>query len=157
MGGRGWMMGGGGRVPLAVFPILFSSACATAGGTARLEGAPGGPAGNEVSAPISSLERVDRSDSPIPTLLVENASGDHITVRLNGFRLGTATGGRNCLLIPQIVGQIRLEFDPVGMDPQLAWPVYLEESSHWRVSIEPGDRLEYDLSSLRPAERSCRR
>ena len=147
-------MGGRGGVPLAVFLVLFSSACAMAGGSARLEGAPGG---NDVSAPISSVERGDRADSWTPTLLVENASGDHITVRLNGFRLGTATGGRNCMLIPQVVGQIRLEFDPVGMDPQLAWPVYLEESSHWRVSIEPGDRLEYDLSSLRPAEGSCRR
>ena len=157
MGGRGWMMGGRGRVPLAVFLILFSSACATAGGTARLEGAPGGPAGNQVSAPISSLERVDRSDSPIPTLLVENASGDHIAVRLNGFRLGTATGGRNCLLIPRLVGEMMLEFDPVGMDAQLAWPISLTESLHWRVSVEPGDRLKYDLSSLTPAEGSCRR
>ncbi len=147
-------MGGRGRVPLAVFLVLFFSACATAGGYARFEGAPGG---NDVSVPISSVERGDRADSWIPTLLVENASGDPITVRLNGFRLGTATGGRNCMLIPQVVGQIRLEFDPVAMDPQLSWPVYLEESSHWRVSIEPGDRLEYDLSSLRPAERSCMR
>ena len=146
-------MGGRGRVPLAVFLVLFFSACAAAGGSARFEGAPGG---KDVSAPISSVERGDRSDSWIPTLLVENASGDHITVRLNGFRLGTATGGRSCIQIPQLVGQIRLEFDPVGTDPQLAWPVYLEESSHWRVSIEPGDRLEYDLSSLRPAEGSCR-
>ncbi len=147
-------MGGRGRVPVAVFLVLFSSACAMAGGSARLEGAPGG---NDVSAPISSVEHGDRSASGMPTLLVENASGDHITVRLNGFRLGTATGGRNCILIPQVVGQIRLEFDPVGMDPQLAWPVYLEKSSHWRVSIGPGDRLEYDLSWLTPAESSCRR
>ena len=147
-------MGGRGRVPLAVFLVLFLSACAIAGGSARLEGAPGRI---DVSAPISSAERGDRSNSRIPTLLVENASGDHITVRLNGFRLGTATGGRNCIQIPQLVGQLLLEFDPVGMDPQLAWPVYLEESLHWRVSIEPGGRLKYDLSSLTPAVRSCRR
>ncbi len=146
-------MGGRGRVPLAVFLVLFFGACATAGGSARFEGAPDR---NDVSAPISSVERGDRSDSWIPTLLVENASGDHITVRLNGFRLGTATGGRNCLLIPRIVGQIMLEFDPVGMDPQLAWPAYLEESLHWRISIEPGGALKYDLASLRPAESSCR-
>ncbi len=137
-----------------MFLILFLSACATAGGSARLEGAPGG---NEASAPIWSVERADRSDSWIPTLLVENASGGHIAVRLNGFRLGTATGGRNCMLIPQLVGEIVLEFDPVGMDPQLAWPVSLTESLHWRVSVEPGDRLKYDLSSLTPAESSCRR
>ncbi len=147
-------MGGRGRVPLAVFLILFSSACATAGGSARLEGTPGR---DEVSAPISSLGRGDRSDWWIPTLLVENASGEHIAVRLNGFRLGTATRGRNCVLIPQLVGEITLEFAPVGMDPQLAWPVYLEESLHWRVRVEPGDRLKYDLGSLTPAESSCRR
>ncbi len=147
-------MGGRGRVPLAGLLILFSSACAAAGGSARLGGA---PRGDELSALISGVERADRRDARIPTLLVENASGDHITVRLNGFRLGTATGGRNCILIPQIVGEIRLEFDPVGMDPQLAWPVHLEESLHWRVSLEPGDRLEYDLSTLRAAASSCRR
>ena len=88
---------------------------------------------------------------------MENASGAHIAVRLNGFRLGTATGGHNCILIPQLVGEIMLEFDPVGMDPQLTWPVSLDESLHWRISVEPGDRLKYDLSSLRPAESSCRR
>ena len=147
-------MGGRGRVPVAVFLILFLSACATAGGSARLEGAPGR---DYVSAPISSVERADRSDSWMPTLLVENASGAHIAVRLNGFRLGTATGGHNCILIPQLVGEIMLEFDPVGLDPQTAWPVYLEESLHWRVGVEPGDRLKYDLSSLTPAESSCRR
>ena len=161
-------MSGRGRVPLVVYLILFSSACATAGGSARLagslrspEGSPrdleGLPGGHEGSAPISRVERGNRSDSRIPTLLVENASGDHIAVRLNGFRLGTATGGRNCILIPQLVGEIMLEFDPVGMDPQLTWPVSLDESLHWRVSVEPGDRLKYDLSSLRPAESSCRR
>ena len=145
-------MSGRGRVPLAVYLILFSSACATAGGSARLEGFPGR---DEGSAPISRLDRTSRSDSRIPTLLVENASGDHIAVRLNGFRLGTATGGRNCIPIPKAVGKIVLEFDPVGMDSQLAWPVHLGESLHWRVRLEPGGTLKYDLSFLTPAESSC--
>ena len=146
MSGRG--------VPLAVYLILFSSACATAGGSARLEGFHGR---DEGSAPISRLDRTNRSDSRIPTLLVENASGDHIAVRLNGFRLGTATGGRNCIPIPKVVGKIMLEFDPVGMDSQLAWPVHLGESLHWRVRLEPGGKLKYDLPFLTPAESSCRR
>ena len=110
-------MSGRGRVPLAVYLILFSSACATAGGSARLEGFPGR---DEGSAPISRVDGTNRSESRIPTLLVENASGDHIAVRLNGFRLGTATGGRNRIPIPKAVGKIVLEFDPVGMDSQLA-------------------------------------
>ncbi len=147
-------MGGRGRVPLVVFLVLFFGACATAGGSARLEGAPGG---NEVSAPISSVERGDRSDSWIPTLLVENTSGEHIAVRLNGFRLGTATSGRNCIEIPQTVGEIVLEFVPLGTRPQLAWPVRLEESLHWRVRVGPGGRLKYDLTALTPAESGCRR
>ncbi len=147
-------MGGRGRVPLAVFLTLFLSACATSGGSARLAGAPGG---NEVSVPISSLERADRSDSRIPTLLVENNSGDHIAVRLNGFRLGTVTAGRNCIQIPQTVGEIVLEFDPLGARPQFTLPVYVGESLHWRVRLGPGDRLKYDLGSLTPAESSCRR
>ncbi len=147
-------MGGRGRVPLAVYLILFSSACSTAGGSARLEGF---PRGDEGSAPISSVDGATRSDSWIPTLLVENTSGDHIAVRLNGFRLGTATGGRNCILIPPVFGEIVLEFVPLGTRPQFAWPVHLGESLHWRVSVEPGDRLKYDLSSLTPAESSCRR
>ncbi len=147
-------MGGRGRVPLAVFLILFSSACATAGGSARLEGF---PRGDEGSAPISSVARMNRSDSSIPTLLVENTSGDHIAVRLNGFRLGTATSGRNCIEIPQTVGEIVLEFVPLGTRPQLAWPVHLGESLHWRVRVGPGDRLKYDLTALTPAESSCRR
>ncbi len=145
-------MGGGGRVPLAVFLVLFSGACATAGGSSRLEGAPGG---NEASAPTSSVERADRFDAWIPTLLVENASGDPITVRLNGTTLGTATTGRNCILIPLNVGEIVLEFVPVGMDPQLAWPVHLSESRHWSVNVGPGDTLKRDLSSLAPAESTC--
>ena len=145
-------MGGRGRVRLAVFLILFSSACRTAGGSARLEGAPGG---TEVSAPISSVEGVDRSDSRIPTLLVENTSGHHIAVRLNGFRLGTATGGRSCMPISRLAGEITLEFDPAGVDPELAWPIHLGESLHWRVRIGPGVRLKYDLGSLAPAESSC--
>ncbi len=149
-----WMMGGRGRVPLAVFLTLFLSACATAGGSARLEGTPGG---TEVSAPISSLERANRSDSRIPTLLVENASGNHVAVRLNGFRLGTATAGRNCIQIPRTAGEIVLELVPVGMPPQLAWPIHLGESLHWRVTVGPGGTLKYDLSSLTPAESGCRR
>ncbi len=147
-------MGGRGRVPLAVFLVLFFGACATAGGSARFEGAPDR---NDVSAPISSVERGDRSDSWIPTLLVENASGDQIALRLNGFRLGTATGGRTCIQIPQTVGEIVLEFVPLGTSPQLAWPVHLGESLHWRVRVGPGGRLKYDISSLMPAESSCRR
>ena len=147
-------MGGRGRVPLAVFLILFLSACATADGSARFEGASGG---NEDSAPISSLKLADRSDSWIPTLLVDNASGDHIAVRVNGFRLGTATGGRNCILIPQVFGEIVLEFVPLGTHPQFALPVHLGESLHWRVRVGPGGRLKYDLSFLTPAESSCRR
>ncbi len=147
-------MGGRGRVPLAAFLTLLLSACAASGGSVRIEDAPGG---NEVSSPISSLERGDRSDSWIPTLLVENASGDHIAIRLNGFRLGTATGGRNCILIPPVFGEIVLEFVPLGTRSQFAWPVHLAESLHWRVRIEPGGRLEHDLSFLTPAESSCRR
>ena len=147
-------MGGRGRVPLAVFLTLFLSACATAGGSARLEGTLGG---TEVSAPISSLERANRSDSRIPTLLVENASGNHIAVRLNGFRLGTANAGRNCIQIPRTAGEIVLEFVPVGMRPQLAWPIHLREGLHWRVTVGPGGTLKYDLSSLTPAESGCRR
>ena len=154
-------MGGRGRVPLVVYLILFSSACATAGGSARLEGVPrsleGSPRKHEGSAPIPRVERANRSNSSIPTLLVENASGDHIAVRLNGFRLGTATGGRNCILIPQVFGEIVLEFVPLGTRPQFAWPVHLGESLHWRVRIEPGGRLKHDLSFLTPAESSCRR
>ena len=148
-------MGGGGRVPLAVFLILFLSACSTAGGSARFEGVQGG---DEGSAPISSVARANRSDSWILTLLVENASGGPIAVRLNGFRLGTAIGGRNCIQIPQTVGEIVLEFVPLGTRPQLAWPVDLRESLHWRVTVGPGATpLKYDLSSLTPAEGSCRR
>ena len=146
-------MGGRGRVPLAVL-ILFLSACATAGGSARLEGPQGG---DEVAARISSVERTNRSDSWIPTLLVENASGRHIAVRLNGFRMGTASGGRNCIQIPQTVGKIVLEFVPLGMRPQLARPVYLVESLHWRVRVGPGGTLKHDLSSLTPVESSCMR
>ena len=145
-------MGGGGRVPLAVFLILFSGACATAGGSSRLEGAPGGDGD---SAPTSSVERADRFDAWIPTLLVENASGDPITVRLNGTTLGTATAGRSCMLIPLNVGEMVFEFVPVGMDPQLAWPVQMRESRHWRVNVGPGGTLKRDLSSLAPAESSC--
>ena len=145
-------MGGSGRVPIAVFLILFLSACATAGGSARLAGA---PRGSEGSAPISSVERADRSDQRLPTLLVENALGRHIAVRLNGFRLGTATGGRSCIRIPQTVGEIALEFVPLGMDPQLAWPVHLLESSHWRVKVGLGVTLRNDLFLLTPAESSC--
>ncbi len=131
-------MGGGGRVPLVVFLILFSGACATAGGP----------------SPTSSVD-ADRFDSWIPTLLVENASGDPIAVRLNGTTLGTATVGRNCMLIPLNVGEIVFEFVPVGMDPELAWPVHLEQSRHWHVNVGPGDTLKRDLSSLAPAESSC--
>ncbi len=61
------------------------------------------------------------------------------------------------MLIPQSAREIMLEFDPVGMDAQFAWPISLTESLHWRVSVEAGDRLKYDLSSLTPAEASCRR
>ncbi len=147
-------MGRRGRVPLAVYLILFSSACAKAGGSARLEGF---PRGDDGSAPISSVARMNRSDSSIPTLLVENTSGDHIAVRLNGFRLGTATSGRNCIEIPQTVGEIVLEFVPLGTPPQLAWPIHLGESLHWRVTVGPGSRLKYDLTALTPAESGCRR
>ncbi len=147
-------MGGRGRVPLAVYLILFSSACAKAGGSARLERF---PRGDDGSAPVSSVEPATRSDPWIPTLLVENTSGDHIAVRLNGFRLGTATSGRNCIQIPQTVGEIVLEFVPLGTHPQLAFPIHLGQSLHWRVRVGPGGRLKYDLTSLTPAESGCRR
>ena len=146
--------------PLAAFLTLLLSACAASGRSGRIEDAPGGneiSGRNEVSAPISSREPWDRSDSRIPTLLVENASGNHIAVRLNGFRLGTATAGRTCMRIPRTVGEIVLEFVSFGMRPELAWPVHLGESLHWRVRVGPGDRLRYVLGSLTPAEGSCRR
>ncbi len=164
------MRGGCGRVPLAVFLALLSSGCATSGGSARLENGPGGnedlPGGNEVSggnqvsAANSSVEREDRADrfdSRIATLLVENSSGFPIAVRLNGFRVGTATSGRSCIELSQRVGEILLEFVPFASSPQVAWPIHLGESLHWRVSVGPGKRLKYDLGSLRPAQRSCRR
>ena len=132
-------MGGGGKVPLAMLLVLFSGgACATGGG----------------SSPSSSVES-DRFDSWIPSLLVENASGDPITVRLNGTTLGTATAGRSCLLIPLNVGEIVVEFVPAGMDPLLAWPVHLDDSRHWRVSVGTNGTLKQDLSSLTPAESTC--
>ncbi len=115
------------------------------------------PLGDEGSAPISSVERATRSDSWIPTLLVENTSGDPIAVRLNGFRLGTATSGRNCIRLPRTVGEIVLEFVPLGRHQQLAFPIHLGESLHWRVRVGPGGWLKYDLTSMTPAESSCRR
>jgi len=102
------------------------------------------------------VEGADRFDAWIPTLLVENASGDPITVRLNGTTLGTATAGRSCMLIPLNVGEMVFEFVPVGMDPQLARPVHLEESLHWRVEVGRRGTLEHDLSSLKPAAGSCK-
>ena len=104
----------------------------------------------------ATLEVTEVSEGgSVPTLLVDNVSDDHFAVRLNGLTLGTATGGRNCMLIPLEVGDIVLEFVPVGMDPQLARPVHLEESLHWRVKVGQRGTLEHDLFSLRPAAGSC--
>ena len=71
--------------------------------------------------------------------------------------MGTATAGRNCIQIPRTAGEIVLELVPVGMPPQLAWPIHLGESLHWRVTVGPGGTLKYDLSSLTPTESGCRR
>ncbi len=107
------------------------------------------------SAPTSSAVRAARYGSGIPTLLVDNVSGDHFTVRLNGLTLGTAGAGRSCLLVPMEVGDVVLEFVPVGMDPQLARPVQLGQSLHWRVEVGRRTTLGHDLFSLKPAASSC--
>ena len=94
--------------------------------------------------------------SLLPTLLVENSSGYHIAVRMNGDRSGTATQGRTCIPIPQLAGPIDLEFVALGMAPLLAWSVYLEESPHWQIQFRPGVTIKYDVLSLSPTDRSCR-
>jgi len=147
-------MGGWGRVSLGAFLLVFSSACATAGGTARLEGF---TRGDEDVASLARVERGDRRESWRPTLLVENYSGEHIAVRVNGFRIGTAAGGRTCISIPQVIGPVAVEFAPLGSDPQTAWPVHLASSSHWRVELRPGNRLKYDVQWVRPAANGCER
>ncbi len=147
-------MGGSGRVPLGVFLLVFTSACATAGGSALLGGLPWG---DEDAASLRRMEPGDRSDSWRPTLLVENSSGEQIAVRVNGSRVGTATGGRTCIRIPRVMGPLVLEFDPVGTDSELALPVYLESSIHWKVEVRPGPTLKYDVLSMMPAENGCMR
>ncbi len=145
-------MGGRGGVPTIALLLLISSACAGRAGVTRLEGVPG-PDGAGVS--IMNARRVEGAGSSFSSLLVENRSGYQVAVRLNGVRLGTATYGRTCIRVPKTVGEMQLEFVPVGMAAQLAPLVYLEWSSHWRVELTPGVTLKYDVLSLAPSHGSC--
>ena len=50
---------------------------------------------------------------------------------------------------------MQLEFVPLGIAAQLAPPVYLEESSHWKVELWPGVTIKYDVLSLAPNGPGC--
>ena len=89
------------------------------------------------------------------TLRVDNASGYHVVVRLEGRRVGTATQGSNCFRLPQPTGEFVLEFERVGASPEYTWPIQVNRDRHWSVKLRPGPMLKYDLSSIDAANGSC--
>jgi hypothetical protein len=91
----------------------------------------------------------------IGTLRVENRSADHIALRLGGLRVATLTPGRSCVMIPLAGGELLLELDPLAGAAWRAPPVRAVESLHWQLDIGPGEQLEHDVLSLRPAPGPC--
>ena len=135
-----------------VAAALLSSGCLV-GGAARLDSAV--PAG-EAQAGVGWETTASRDRSRFASLYVDNRSGRHVTVRLNGRRVGTATRGRTCIRIPQMAGELRLEFAAHGERAFSAPIVFLEESAHWGVEFRPGITIKYDVLSLGPRRDGCR-
>ena len=148
-------MGRAARGLVAVTVSVTAAACA--GSRAARNGAPA----ERIEAPTldgASRRAVDsRSQADaFPTLLVDNTSGSQITVYSNGRRLGTATRGRSCLRIPQMVGELHLDFVAHHTHGYRAPIAFLEESRHWRIAFRPGVSIKYDVLSLAPTRTSCR-
>jgi hypothetical protein len=91
-----------------------------------------------------------------PTLLIENASADEVAIRLNGFRIGTATRGVSCIRLPASTGRIVLELVPMGAAPRRAEAVFLELSPHWRVTIGPSGLARLGEVPMWPSPSRCR-
>lgn len=151
-GGPGGGGLGGGGLALGLL-LLISSAC-----VGRAAVAPFAGVRSADGAGVATMNdaRTYVGESAFPSLLVENRSGYQVAIRLNGVRLATATTGFTCVRIPKTVGEIQLEFAPLGIAAQLAPTVYLEESPHWRVELLPGVTIKYDVLSLAPSGRGCR-
>lgn len=141
---RRWMYRG---VLLCVASL--ATACAEAGSprvTAESHGGEMQPA---------STGAVTLRPEDVPTLMVENRSGSSVAVYLDGARIGTATTGRSCILIPRSMGELRLVFATPGATGFRGPIAYLEESRHWQVEFTPGVTIKYDVIGMVPSHESC--
>jgi hypothetical protein len=89
------------------------------------------------------------------TLYVRNFSGDHVGIYYDGRRIGTATAGDNCFVLPRQSSRGELVFHPVG-GKSIAVPreLYIESHPHWGVELHPYS-LYWDLQSLQPMREAC--
>ena len=87
------------------------------------------------------------------TLMVWNGTGTHIKVYIDGFKIGTATAGKNCLSMPPALpgGQVEVRFDATGWPP-VSIQENIRSHDHWRVKFDsPYPRgMVYDVLSLMP-------
>jgi hypothetical protein len=145
-----WKMGGRRRALLIGILGLAVGGCAT-GGSARMEDA----AAVAVVREAIETNAAERRATDFASLVVENGSGHPVAVRLDNRRIGTATPGRTCIRIPQIIGEMHLRFVAIGTSGYEAPIVFLEESRHWQVVLRPGVTIKYDVLSLSPRRTSC--
>lgn len=89
------------------------------------------------------------------TLFVRNHSGDHVGIYYDGRRIGTATAGDNCFVLPQQMARGQLVFHPVG-GKSVAVPreLYIESQPNWGVVLNPYS-LFWDLQALQPMNGPC--
>jgi hypothetical protein len=92
------------------------------------------------------------------TLLVENHTGTHVGVYVDGTKIGTATAGRNCIRLPGSVGfgDVNLTFSPTAW-PSVSIRERLLSYEHWRVRLnsQHPSGLTYDVLSLMPVTEGC--
>lgn len=142
---EGWMRRG---VLLCVASL--ATACAEAGSPRVTAESHGGE-----TPPVRATADARRVTSELPTLMVENRSGSPVAVYLDGARIGTATTGRSCILIPRSMGELRLVFATPGSAGFRGPIAYLEESRHWHVEFAPGVTIKYDVIGMAPSHESC--
>jgi hypothetical protein len=90
-----------------------------------------------------------------PTLLVLNDTGSHLAVMLNGRRIGTVVGTRQCILLrdASLSGMDRLSFRVTARRAEPGPSELLRSHAGWSVRLSFDNRLERDAMSLQPAAR----
>jgi len=87
-----------------------------------------------------------------PTLQVFNASGDHVSVYVDGRRIGTVTGDSDCFYLRFLQARANvISFKSIAQGTYAAPAIDLDDYEGWQVRLYRN--WHFDVQSLQPAER----